>query len=124
MKRGTDGCNRVALVTACVGQATAAITVLYSEVNPANGHTYYLLSQSFWDDAEAKAVELGGYLATIRNAAENDFVWQMGTHVPQQSVPFALWIGLNDVRQEGTWAWASGDGGLSAMESRTARRPL
>ncbi len=44
-------------------------------LNPANGHIYYLLSQNTWSNAEAEAVSLGGHLATIRNAAENQWVY-------------------------------------------------
>lgn len=33
--------------------------------NPANGHTYYLLSQNTWSAAEAEVVTLGGQLAKI-----------------------------------------------------------
>ena len=43
-------------------------------VNPANGHSYYFLSQNTWTGAEAEAVTLGGHLVTINNAAENQWV--------------------------------------------------
>ncbi len=44
-------------------------------INPANGHSYYLLSQNTWSYAEAEAVSLGGHLATIRNAEEDRWVY-------------------------------------------------
>ena len=44
-------------------------------VNPANGHTYYLLSRNKWSNAEAEAVTLGGHLATIRNATEDRWIY-------------------------------------------------
>src|SRR5262245_19715924 len=43
-------------------------------VNPANGHSYLLLSPSTWTAAEAESVSLGGSLATIDDAAENQWV--------------------------------------------------
>jgi len=56
-------------------------------VNPANGHTYYLLSQSSWSDAEAEAVNLGGHLATIRNAGEQQWVFSTSS-----AYGGAMWI--------------------------------
>src|SRR6266853_2638017 len=44
-------------------------------LNPVNGHSYYLLPKSTWSNAEAQAVRLGGHLATIRNAAEDHWVY-------------------------------------------------
>src|SRR5438874_186435 len=65
-------------------------------VNPANGHTYYRLTQSNWADAESEAVSLGGHLATINDQAENDWVY-----ATFHTEPSGLWIGLNDAAAEG-----------------------
>ena len=35
---------------------------------------YYLLTSSSWDDAQAKAIELGGNLITINSFEENSFI--------------------------------------------------
>ena len=51
-------------VLAPVAQAQLP-TVLHTETNAANGHTYHLLDVSNWTDAEAAAVALGGHLTTI-----------------------------------------------------------
>jgi hypothetical protein len=86
-----------AAMAAVVSPVMADPTVLDSAVNPANGHTYYLLSLSDWTNAENAAIALGGHLATIRNLAENNWVWdRWGTNR-------TLWIGLNDP--------VTGDGG-------------
>jgi hypothetical protein len=71
------------------------------------GHLYYLLPQSNWTDAQAAAVALGGHLVTINDAAENDFVF--GTFSSFGGVDRALWLGLTDAAQEGTFVWISGE---------------
>jgi hypothetical protein len=74
-------------------------------VNPANGHTYYLLALSNWTAAEAEAVGLGGHLATISDAAENTWVFDTFNRPGQ----FGLWIGLSDAATEGQFVWVSGE---------------
>src|SRR5260221_13528108 len=73
-------------------------------VNPVNGHSYYLLSQNTWSNAEAEAVSLGGHLATIRNADEQN--WDFSTF---SSYHGALWIGLTDRDKVFTFTWTSGE---------------
>ncbi len=75
-------------------------------VNPANGHTYYLLESASWTASEAAAVALGGHLATVRSQAENDWIYSQFTSA---QVPRGLWIGLNDAGIEGTYTWTSGE---------------
>lgn len=90
--------------------AAQAVDVLAGPVvNTANGHSYYLLTPSGWNAAEAKAQELGGHFATVRDQAENDllltnFGFYSGT-------ARFLWLGLTDYRQEGVfrWRWQSGE---------------
>lgn len=69
-------------------------------VNPANGHTYYVLSPMEWHDAQAAARQLGGHLASISDQAENDFVHALW--------PGFKWIGLTDETQEGAFRWTDG----------------
>jgi hypothetical protein len=72
-------------------------------VNPGNGHIYYLLSQDSWTASQAFALTLGGNLVTINDASEN--LWVSTTF----GANTFLWIGLNDVQNEGTFVWASGE---------------
>jgi hypothetical protein len=72
-----------------------------------SGHSYYLVSSSDWNDAEAKAVGLGGHLVTINDATEN--AWILNTFGSVGDINRNLWIGLNDKAVEGTFAWISGD---------------
>jgi hypothetical protein len=76
-------------------------------VNPANGHTYYLLNNSTWLNAEAEAVLLGGNLATVRSATEN--TWLSQTFGSYGGTSHALWIGLTDQASEGNFVWISGE---------------
>ena len=67
------------------------------------GHTYVRTSSTlYWSDAEAFAESLGGHLVTIDDQAEQDFIYTtFGSN--------DLWLGMNDVDEEGTWGWSSGD---------------
>ena len=87
--------------------ALAAVYVVQGPVtNPANGHTYYRLSNSNWSDAEAFATGvLGGHLATIDDAAENTFVRATFADAPGSG---RVWIGLNDAATEGAFVYTSG----------------
>jgi hypothetical protein len=74
-------------------------------VNPANGHSYYLLdATSSWAGAEAAAVALGGHLATDNDPAED--AWIRSTFFSQTD---QVWIGLNDQASENNWVWVSGE---------------
>ena len=68
------------------------------------GHTYYMLDESSWTAAEAQAVQMGGNLATINDADED--AWVYATFGGDD---YALWIGLNDVAQEESFVWSSGE---------------
>jgi hypothetical protein len=76
-------------------------------VNPANSHTYYLLADSTWTDAEAYGLTLGGHLVTINDAAEQ--TWVYSTFSTYSGGDRTLWIGLNDAASEGTFVWSSGE---------------
>ncbi len=69
--------------------------------NPNNYHWYALTSKLNWDQAQAKAEEWGGYLATINDADENTWV-RDNLVVPTGESCF---IGANDKATEGEWVW-------------------
>ena len=70
---------------------------------PLNGHYYRLTPwMTDWPVAERMAQLMGGYLATIRSAAEEAWLFSRLLH-------WGLWIGLNDLAEEGLWTWASGE---------------
>ena len=72
-------------------------------INPANGHSYYLLTQDSWPNSENRAVALGGHLVTINNQAEQDWIYSTFADTDR-----SLWIGLNDAISEGNFQWVSG----------------
>ena len=60
-------------------------------INPSNNHEYYLLAPNTWTASETTAEELGGTLAVIRNAAEQEWVFsQFGNYAGTNR---SLWIG-------------------------------
>jgi len=92
------------------GPSPGATVIAGPIVNPANGHFYYLLNRSLWTEAETEAQSLGGHLATINNTAENQWVFDTFTPLVVGEIPDCpcLWIGYNDVAQEGAFVWTSG----------------
>jgi hypothetical protein len=71
---------------------------------PINGHYYRLTAgMTDWLEAERLAQAMGGHLATIRSAAEEQWLYNRFLHWG------GLWIGLSDLSTEGVWTWASGE---------------
>jgi hypothetical protein len=95
----------------CVWLLTAAVAPALplspAMVNPNNHHTYLLLDKATWKDSEAEAVALGGHLVTIRNQAEEDWIFHtFGGYGGQQHL---LWIGLRDTAKKFHFSWSSGE---------------
>lgn len=74
--------------------------------NPVNNHWYkrFDLSMS-WHAARDFCLAQGGYLATITDFNENQFVYEQlvtsSTNMP--------WIGMTDEEKEGIWKWVTGE---------------
>ncbi|KAJ8040403.1 Alpha-N-acetylgalactosamine-specific lectin [Holothuria leucospilota] len=104
----------------------AAIIVTFSSVAQAKcipkwthwkGHCYRYESQSRknWtvasDDCKKKSPHGNGHLVTIHSAAENKFVagWWKEMLGPLRCRKWQyIWIGLNDIDEEGTFVWRDG----------------
>src|SRR5437879_12164271 len=71
--------------------------------NPSTGHYYSLLSANSWSGSQTEALSLGGNLATINDAAENDWVFDTFSAGQRH-----LWIGLNDTNMDNIYAWVDG----------------
>ncbi len=68
-----------------------------------NGHGYYLSDASApWQQAKTLAENAGGYLVTMNNQTENDFV---KSHLNNQMV----FVGYNDAATEGVGQWADNE---------------
>ena len=100
---------RFFLISLCISffASSSHANILTGPVtNPENGHEYYLLTTNSWTASQAEAITLGGNLVTINDALENN--WVYSTFSSFGGGNRALWIGLNDQAQEGTFVWVSG----------------
>lgn len=81
-----------------------------------NGHTYYLLEENTWSNSQNYATSiLGGNLVTINDSAEDTWIWQTFSSTakanenPNETRLYSMWIGLNDLDNNNTWEWLSGE---------------
>ena len=87
-----------------VASALLSANILGSETY--NAHTYAMTSSAMtFAEAKAAAAAVGGYLTTINTKAENTFLTNKFYAAYGNK---ALWIGANDIAQEGTWVWDNG----------------
>lgn len=75
--------------------------------NPENHHLYILLRPATWKDSEKEAEALGGHLATVRNQAEEDWIFKTFGHY--EGLQRLLWIGLSDQEKKFHFSWADGE---------------
>jgi hypothetical protein len=87
--------------------AVQAQTLSGPLVCPINGHSYYLLAESSWQDAEALAVTLKGHLVTLRSAEEQ--AWVFGQFGEWGGQSRSLWMGLRRTTPGGVFEWVSGE---------------
>ncbi len=74
-------------------------------INPDNQHQYIITEIMSWQEAQNLAKNMGGYLVTINDEAENNWLVE---NCLNQNTDF-LWIGLNDVEKEGNFVWVNGE---------------
>lgn len=71
-------------------------------VNPANRHAYKQIDTHGITDATAQATAENAYVVAINDASEAGWIQKIFGRKQ-------FWIGLNDVAEEGRWAWDSGE---------------
>lgn len=112
-----------ALVAALAAASAARADVTWTSGAGANGHTYRLVPVAggiTWDAAEAAALALGGTLATVTSAAENDVVFALAAGHPSAWFTDAAghargpWLGgfqaPGSAEPAGGWQWVNGEG--------------
>lgn len=99
------------LVLASTSQVEAS-SVFDWQINPANGHEYRLTSgPSSWQEAEAEAESVGGYLVTLTTAAEEAWFISVFSSPPFSNLSGNIaWMGLTDVNSTpGDFRWITGE---------------
>lgn len=83
-------------------------SVQWTSAQGGNGHWYRLVANNFllWPAARARAAAMGGYLATLTTAVENDWVRQ--NVLPASPPGTSPWIGAADFALSGNWSWVEG----------------
>jgi hypothetical protein len=75
-------------------------------LNPQNQHLYLLIEEDkTWHGAREHCESIGGYLVTIQDASENEYVHGLFPDVPDGSG----FLGASDEDEEGTWQWVTGE---------------
>lgn len=74
--------------------------------DPGSGVRYVAVNATTWTAAEALAQSLGGHLVSIGDEFEQEFVWS--TFGNLDGVDRRVWIGFNDVANEGAFEWSDG----------------
>ena len=98
-------CAVTVLLTLMLPRANADI-IAGPITNPDNGHDYYLLGSDTWSNSETEAESLGGTLAIVKNAAQED--WIYSTFASHGQLNRVLWIGLHRKYPGGPFVWANG----------------
>ncbi len=85
---------------------STGIEIIETVINPANNNTYHLLSASSWSDAAEAARGLDGFLVTVNDADEDQWLYE--TFAATENTTRHIWIGLSDYNTEGDFRWHDG----------------
>ncbi len=85
------------------GGGSCADIAGYTKLGTHNGHTYYMSDgKNNWVGSKGAAEAAGGYLATINDQSENDFIQNL---LNKEMV----FIGYNDAQTEGSGQWTNNE---------------
>lgn len=93
----------------CPLPAAPATIPYFNYIGEFHGHKYFCSTYDYnswktWPGARDLAASYGGYLITINNAEENEFVRQYLL----ANLNNNIWIGASDIASEGNWVWTDG----------------
>jgi subtilisin-like proprotein convertase family protein len=81
-------------------------------LNRANGHYYYLLGSTNWRRSELWAEALGGHLAEVDDANEENWIYD--TFAQFGGTNHTMWIGLTNVASPGfNFGWSTGSSNVA-----------
>ena len=81
----------------------ASATTVPSGTEEFNGHYYkYYDMPMSWEDSQIYCEQLGGHLATVTNAFENEFIVSLFSCE-------SVWLGATDLQTEGDFRWLNGE---------------
>lgn len=100
---GAADCNGNGIPDSC--ELFGPLSVPGATISPINGWRYLISAPQTWAAAEAQAVSMGGHLATIRSAAENQWLLSF---LLTNSTAQRTWIGFTDAASEGSFVWTGG----------------
>ena len=87
-------------------QSVSDIEILHTAVNPSNNKTYHLLSEGSWSESALVARALDGFLTTIDDAAENQ--WVFDTFASLMDNQDTCGLDYPDTEDEEDYRWHDG----------------
>lgn len=108
-----DGCNNYSYETKNVYIENGEVKFIEIELNVSEAllyqkHTYMLFDDpaiTTWEEAKEYCEQLGGQLAIINSAEENEALYQYMISRGHQNAYF----GFSDTEEEGKWVWVNGE---------------
>ncbi|XP_033646717.1 lectin BRA-3-like [Asterias rubens] len=102
---------------------------LLAEICPPDWHRYgescylFAMLRVDWFEANHTCAQSEANLAVPTSRFEQDFIWKLYLKVFDQKPPSSLWIGCNDIEEEGNWQHCPLKGETNAYENWAGRQP-
>ncbi|XP_071784862.1 snaclec bothroinsularin subunit alpha-like [Asterias amurensis] len=111
---------RVILLGVCCGQPVAATC-------PSDWHRYgeswyvFLMDKMNWYQAKHTCGESRANLVIPNSQSEQNYIWELILNKFNQTPSTDLWIGCNDIEEEGNWQHCPLKGEINAYENGANR---